>query len=83
MVDTIDKPCVVSQELINLRCLQCGETSSGNFVSIAECPRCGALDYHIFRGYVPLEDAGHHRRAMAPDNRDVVNKMIELVQRKV
>lgn len=72
----------MSQELLNLRCLQCGEVTSGNFITIVECPRCGALDYHIFKGYVPLDDANPCRREWGPDNKDVINQMIDLVQRK-
>ena len=60
-----ENPCAVSQELINLQCLQCGAVTSGNFITIVECPRCGALDYHLFKGYVPLEEAARHRRAVA------------------
>ncbi len=77
-----ENPCAVSQELINLQCLQCGAVTSGNFITIVECPRCGALDYHLFKGYVPLEDAVRHRRAIAPDNKDVINQIITLVERK-
>ncbi len=82
MSDTNNRPCAVSQELLNLQCLQCGDITSGNFITIAECHRCGALDYHLFQGYVPLDDAIHHRRAVAPDNTDVINRIIDLVQRK-
>lgn len=82
MADTRDNPCVVSQELINLQCLQCGAVSSGNILAIAECLSCGALDYHVFRSFVPLEVATNHRRARTPDNEDVINKMINLVQDK-
>ncbi len=81
VADKFDNPCAVSQELINLVCLQCGELTSGNIITIVECARCGALDYHIFRGYVPVDDASS-RRTSLPDNKDVVNKMIDLVQRK-
>lgn len=82
MTENLDKPCTVSQELLNLRCLQCGELTSGNFITIVECRRCGALDYHLFRGYVPVDDVSS-RRASLPDNKDVVNKIIDLVQRKI
>jgi hypothetical protein len=82
MTETQDIPCAVSQELLNLQCLQCGEIISGSIIAIIDCRRCGALDYHIFRGYVALDDASHNRRAVSPDNKDVINKMIELVQRQ-
>jgi predicted nucleic acid-binding Zn-ribbon protein len=82
VADSSENPCVVSQEQLNLQCLQCGSMTIGNFITIAECPRCGALDYHIFRAYVPLDEASQHRRAVAPDNSDVINKIIDLVQRK-
>ena len=82
MTEITDIPCAVSQELLNLQCLQCGDVTAGNFITIAECPRCGALDYHIFRAYVSLNEAAAHRRACAPDNKDVINKIIDLVQRK-
>lgn len=81
MVESLENPCAVSQDLINLQCLQCGEVTSGNFITIVECWRCGALDYHIFRGYVPLDGASQ-RRERTPDNKDVINQMIDLVQRK-
>ena len=77
-----DNPCVISNELINVQCLQCGTVNSGNIISIAECPSCGALDYHVFRGYVPLDEAMNHRRACTPDNKDVIKNLMELVQRK-
>jgi predicted nucleic acid-binding Zn-ribbon protein len=83
MTEIQDIPCAVSQELLNLQCLQCGEITSSSIIAIADCPRCGALDYHIFRGYVPHDDAAHNRRGVAPDNKDVINKMIDLVQRNV
>ena len=82
MGDANDKPCIVSQELINLQCLQCGAVSSGTFVAIAECPCCGALDYHVYRAYIPLDEAIRHRRSHVPDNKDVIKNIIELVQRK-
>lgn len=80
MVESVDKPCAVSQELIHLQCLQCGEVTSGNFISIAECRLCGALDYHIFKSSAAAEAPGHARKRVA-DTKDVVTQMIELVQR--
>jgi len=74
--------CARSPELIHLQCLECGSVTTGNLTTIAECPRCGALDYHIFRCYISFEEAAHYRRAAAPDNKDVVQRMIELVQSK-
>ena len=82
MKNAIDNPCVLSQELLNLQCLQCGAVTRGNLIAIAECKSCGALDYHVFRSYVALDEAARHRRAGSPDNKDVINKLIELVQSK-
>ena len=82
MKNANDNPCVLSQELLNLQCLQCGAVTSGNIIAIVECKRCGALDYHVFRSYVALDAAARHRRACSPDNKDVINKLIELVQSK-
>jgi hypothetical protein len=76
-----DNSGAVSPEL-NLQCLQCGSVTTGNVIAIAECPRCGALDYHVFRGFISLDETTHHRRLSAPDNKDVIKKMIELVQSK-
>ena len=81
MVESLDNPCAVSQELMNLQCLQCGDMTSGNFITIVECRRCGALDYHIFRSYVLL-DGGGVRREWEPANKDVINELIALVERK-
>ena len=50
--------------------------------SLVECARCGAFDYHVFRGRVSCDDASLPRRASIPDNRNVINDIIELVQRK-
>lgn len=82
MADSNSVSCVVSQDSINIRCLQCGAISSGNIFAIGECPCCGALDYHLFKGYVALDEPPRNRRACSPDNRDVINKLIELVQNK-
>jgi len=60
-----------SQELINRQCLQCGSVTTGNVSTIGECPRCGALDYHVFRGLGSIDETAHYRRPGAPDNKDV------------
>jgi hypothetical protein len=82
VADINENPCAVSQELINLQCLQCGAGTTGNFITIVECPRCGALDYHIFTSHVSLVKSTDDRRPCTPDNKDVINKIIELVQSK-
>ena len=76
-----DAPCATPEDVINVRCLQCGEVTTGAFTMLAECRHCGALDFHVFRGFVSLTD-GPPRRAVEPDNRNVINEIIDLVQRK-
>ena len=80
MTDTTDNPTAL--DVMTLRCLQCGKETSTRSRSLVECPRCGAFDYHVFRGRISCEDASLQRRASIPDNRNVINDIIELVQRK-
>ncbi len=81
-VTSSDKACIVSRDIVNLQCLQCGTVTSGNLISIVECPRCGGLDYHIFKMYIPITEAAAHRRDNVPDNKGVINHMMELVKGK-
>ncbi len=80
-MDNKNNPCAVSQDQIHLQCLPCGAITTGNFITIVECPRCGALDYHIYKSGSEATAPIPRPRSRTPDNRDVINQMIELVKR--
>ena len=65
-----------------MECVACGALMPAEHQPFAECPRCGALDYHVFRSNDVFFDLPAYRPAPIPDNKDVINQMISLVERK-
>ncbi|MGH9523027.1 MAG: hypothetical protein ACRD3E_10900 [Terriglobales bacterium] len=73
---------LTGQGKIRMQCVACGAIMPLGHQPFVDCPRCGALDYHVFRGNDASPDLAAYRPAPMPDNKDVINQMISLVERK-